>query len=261
MHRKRKIAVILSISLISVVILLFIVFSEKTKCTELNIEYDNIDSTSYRINQEIIKKIIFKQYKNIIGTSFKKIDLNRLESKIEEHPSVENAEVYKKISGVLGIKVTFRKPIVRIITDKESQFYIDKFGFIMPLSDEGSSRVVPANGNIKYQYAGNKINVMNEEKISKVIKDIYNISLKVSEDKFLKAQIEQIFVNSKQEYELIPKVGDHVVLIGDINNLEKKLKYLKHFYLNVIKSQGWRKYKYINLKFDNQIVCTVNEEY
>jgi cell division protein FtsQ len=258
MTKRKKIALVSSMTTIVVVILLFVVFSKKPVCNEVIIEYQKADSITYRINQEVIKAILFKEYKNIIGMPFNKIDLNRIESKIEEHPSVENAEVYKKISGVLGVRVLFRTPIVRIITSSDQQFYIDAYGFLMPLSDEGASRVVPANGNIVYKYPGVKINVVGNKDIPQQIKDIYEISKQITADQFLSAQTEQIFVNQKKEYELIPKVGDHVVLLGDINRLDKKLKYLKHFYLNVIQSKGWRTYTAINLKFDNQIVCTKN---
>jgi cell division protein FtsQ len=259
MNRKRKLAVTFTLIGITVILLLFVVFSKKPICNEVVIEYEMNDSVSYKINQEIIKKIIFTEYKNIIGLPFNDIDLNRLELKIEENPSIKNAEVYKKISGSMGVRITFRKPIVRIITETYDQFYIDQEGFLMPLSEEGTTRVIPANGNIKFNYSGKKINILNNKDIPKQIKDIYDISSKIATDKFLNAQIEQIFVKSNREYELIPKVGNHIVLLGDVNRLDKKLKYLKHFYIHVLNTQGWRTYSYINLKFENQIVCTKNQ--
>ena len=64
--------------------------------------------------------------------------------------------------------------------------------------------------------------------------------------------------SAKGEFELVPRVGQHIVLLGNMTDYKKKIRQLKHFYVNVLNRQGWNKYKYLNLKFNNQIVCTKN---
>ncbi len=253
---KRRMAYIIPVAVVIAVIMLFIVFSKKPVCKSLNIEFDTGDTTGYTLSEDDITAIVFKEYKNLIGLQFNKIDLNRLESKLEAHPSVENAEVYKRIPGELGIRIQFRQPIVRVIPEKGTQFYIDRYGYMMPLSDQGPCRVIPANGAIVYNYKGEKMTVDGSKDIPVQIKEIYEISKQIFNDPFLNVQIEQIFLRNNKEYELVPKVGDHMILLGDINRIDKKLKYLKHFYLNVMQTEGWRSFSLINLKFDNQIVCT-----
>ncbi|MCC7233328.1 MAG: cell division protein FtsQ, partial [Bacteroidia bacterium] len=73
---------------------------------------------------------------------------------------------------------------------------------------------------------------------------------------FWEAQIEQIYVNEKGELELIPRVGSHSVLIGEGKDLEKKFENLFLFYKEGLNKTGWNQYSIINLKYENQVVCT-----
>ena len=82
----------------------------------------------------------------------------------------------------------------------------------------------------------------------------------VENDKFWNAQIEQINVTPTREIELVPRVGDHVVFLGKIDNFEEKLGRLKIFYEKALNKVGWNKYERINLEFSNQIICTKREE-
>jgi hypothetical protein len=57
------------------------------------------------------------------------------------------------------------------------------------------------------------------------------------------------------EVELIPRAGDHVVVLGQLDGYEKKLDNLMLFYRQAAPAEGWGKWSRINLKYDNQIVC------
>ena len=39
------------------------------------------------------------------------------------------------------------------------------------------------------------------------------------------------------------------------DNVEKKLDRMRKFYLYGLNKAGWNKYSYINVEFDNQIIC------
>jgi cell division protein FtsQ len=69
---------------------------------------------------------------------------------------------------------------------------------------------------------------------------------------------EQIYVGDDFEIELIPKVGNHKILIGNIENLDDKFSRLLLFYKQGLMRKGWENYSVINLKFKNQVVCTKN---
>ena len=255
---KKKILAFSGLSATVLIIGLYIIFSDPALCKAVEIEFVQ-NSNSYIIDKEDVKKIVFKEYKNLLGSPISDVDLSHLETLVENHPSIKNAEVYKKVNGVLSVKIEHRIPIVRIIPETGPNFYIDKDGAFIPLSNMGSARVVAANGNFKYKYNNSAINIYDDTLVTKTLVDIYLLSKYISDDSFLTAQIEQIYVTPEGEYELIPKVGKHIVLLGDTYDYENKLRYLKHLYLNVLREEGWRTYKYFNLKYKGQIVCTKNE--
>ena len=68
--------------------------------------------------------------------------------------------------------------------------------------------------------------------------------------------LEQIYVHPDKEVELIPRVGNHRILLGTFDHFEEKLANLRLFYEQAIPKMGWEKYSIINLKYRNQIVCT-----
>ena len=90
-------------------------------------------------------------------------------------------------------------------------------------------------------------------------------SLKLSE-------IEQINILPSGDMEVVPRVGNHVVKVGRIPQfkdkerrekeiekfLSNKFQRLKKFYVYGLNKIGWNKYKYINIEFDNQIICKKN---
>lgn len=238
-----------------IVIALFLSLKGKTQNKTISVKfikngYENI------INEDDIRNIVLKIYPNFVNMTVADIDLSHIEKEIEKNPSVRDADVYKKYGGVLGIEVEQRIPILRIINNKNESFYIDNEGAVMPLSKLKSARVPIANGNINKRYKNESEKIFDDSIKNKQLIDIYNIIIEINKDKFLKAQTEQIFVTKTNEYELIPMVGRHVVMLGDSYNIKKKLKYLKHFYMNVLNKEGWNQYTRINVKYENQIVCT-----
>ena len=57
------------------------------------------------------------------------------------------------------------------------------------------------------------------------------------------------------QVELIPRVGNHVVLMGSADRYKDKLHRLHFFYKYGMPKVGWNKYKTINLSYEGQIVC------
>ena len=58
---------------------------------------------------------------------------------------------------------------------------------------------------------------------------------------------------------MVPRVGEHIVFLGKIDNFEEKLAKLKLFYEKALNQVGWNKYSRISLEFNNQIICTKKE--
>ncbi len=57
--------------------------------------------------------------------------------------------------------------------------------------------------------------------------------------------------------ELIPRAGNHTVVLGELDGTEReRLENLRLFYRRTLWHEGWEAYSVINIKYQNQIVCT-----
>jgi len=227
--------------------------TKKITCKSLNVTIDYVKGDPM-ISVEEIKDLIFKTYDSLVGKKLTEINLVEVENMVNEIPLVANAEVYTSLTGKMKIHVTQRSPILRIINSSNQSYYIDQTGVGMPVTPGSPSRVLVASGNIKAKYS-DTLNIQNMEE-SSLLKDLFKLSSFISHDQFLKAQIEQIYVTKTGGFELVPKVGRHLIVFGGIEDMENKFDKLLVFYHQGMNKTGWDKYKTINLKFENQVVCS-----
>lgn len=206
---------------------------------------------------------VVKSTGNILkGQHLGSIDFERIEHEIKRQSYVANAQAYMTLDGIVEIDVVQRQPILRIFNEKGESFYLDGLGNLMPLNPTFSARVLVATGSIlepfseKACYLTDSVRKKDSMEYHSVMNNLYKLSAYITKDKFLKAQIEQIFVDPNGEFELIPRVGAHTILMGGADNLEDKFERLFVFYRMGLSKTGWSRYNIINIKFKNQVVCS-----
>jgi len=187
--------------------------------------------------------------KQILGKKITSLNIPNLEKKLLNNKLVFKAEVFTDMNGEVYVNIKQREPILRIIKPDGTGFYVDRNGLKMPLSETFTARVLVATGNIFESYS------KHDSIQSFVCNELYKIATHVDKDAFWKAQIEQIFVTAESDIVLIPKVGDHQIIFGDVQNMEEKFNKLMLFYKEGLSKVGWNKYKTINLSYKDQIVC------
>ncbi|HET6245587.1 MAG: cell division protein FtsQ [Bacteroidetes bacterium] len=214
------------------------------------------------IDEQDIRSIVKNNGDSVYGQSMASIDIVLIEKLVQNNPFVSIAEVFKTISGEVKIIVKQRNPIIRVFSSNNDGFYIDEKGSFMPLSQKYAARVLMASGNIPSGFNtlhGTDIGeIMQNDSLAKktILDDLYILADFINRDDFWKAQIQQIYVDMDQQIELIPRVGSHRIILGDIQDLEEKLERLMIFYKEGLSKTGWNEYETINLKYKNQIVCT-----
>ena len=165
-----------------------------------------------------------------------------IKNSLLKNEMVDMAEVVQTNSGKIKIVISQKMPILRVFSPK-GNYYVDQMGRIMPEALGQAIYVPVASGNIEQSFA---------------VQDLYTFALFLQKNDFWNDQIAQIYVRAPNDIEIIPLVGSHRILLGSLDNYEKKLKHLRLFYEQVIPKAGWEKYSVINLKYKNQIVCTKN---
>lgn len=205
------------------------------------------------IEREEIDAILKQSQGQLIGRKLEDINLHAIEEKIKSNPYIALSTVYADMDGVIHIEISQRQPLLRIISSSGQDFYIDKNGLKMPVSPNFTANVVVANGKILEHFSG-RVDTL----ITKMASDLYKTALFLKKDTLWDSQIEQIFVNDKDDIELIPRVGNQRIILGNADSLQTKMTNLMTFYKEAMPKVGWDTYKTINIKYTNQIVCEKN---
>ena len=229
------------------------------KSIQVNIDYNKNDTLV--VNKEI-EELIHKSFGDLRGKTIEEIDLRSIEKEIYKNPFASKVEGYIDYRGNMHVKIKQREPLFRVCDNKGNQFYIDKEGNRIPLSKNGTHNVIVANGFIRVdKNAENPVVSItkNEKELIESgtdLEKIYYLANYITKHSFFKNQIDQIYLTSEREFELVPELGSQIILLGNIDRLEEKLENLFYLYKDGFYTTGWNYYKAINLKFENQVVCT-----
>ena len=210
------------------------------------------------ITHEEIVEVIHRKFGEIKGATLSTTDLFQLENSVLANPYIAACEVYQTIDMKVEMKVTVREPLVRVINEYDEQFYLDPYGYAMPLSQNHPSHVLIANGRISDRYISlDKSELaLNAFYDSAAVRMIYPVAWYIARDEFLRSFIDQIYINEKKEMELVPKIGRQEIILGDAVDASEKLENLATFYRKVMSQMDWDLYKKINLKYKHQVVCS-----
>jgi cell division protein FtsQ len=231
-------------------IVLFVVAwraKEEKKCTSIQIELVGENTAALFMDEKEILQIINTQGVKV-GLPIGAVNLNTLEKYLQTIRWVKNVELFLDNTQSLQVKIEQRIPIARIFTASGNSFYIDKEGLQLPLKQLTVLRL-PVFTNFP----------SDQEKLSKpdslLLNDIVHFTKAVQTDSFFLAQTAQVNIATNGDFELVPTVGDHIVLIGSVDNIEDKLNRLYTFYKKVWVQSGLNAYQVIDCRFDNQIVA------
>jgi len=228
-------------------------------CSGIRIAIDH-SSGNFFVDEEEVNAMVYHEMDTVLGRPISRIEAGNLEHKLNNHPNIAEAEVFKTLQGELVVEISQRTPIVRVFSQTGDSYYLDSTGNVMPPSKKYTSRVFVANGYISDNFLDvNQLNAasMNDSLSAiSLIDDIFDFADFIRQDPFWRLQIEQLYVNKDSEVELIPRVGNHRIVFGDATDLKGKFKKLKIFYEKGLTKTGWNEYSVINLKFADQVVCT-----
>jgi cell division protein FtsQ len=253
------------VSLFVIVLLIVLIVCSNIYAGKINVSKVNI-KVSYGVSDTIVLATnINESLKNEFGDFLKKqrkdIDQKKIESFLMQNPYIEQAQVYQTLKGVLNIEIKQREPIVRIYTLRNKEYYIDKLGKVILIDDNQLTDVVVASGNVDINNSNldknlDTIDIENKKGFDKTLSNIYYIAQKLASDSILNYQIDQIYVPTKGNYELIPKIGNYIIRIGENKDLEEELIKLRYLYKEAFSRNGWDNYSFVDLRFRHQVVCT-----
>ena len=210
------------------------------KNISVNMVYPKNGEKVYFIDEKDVKDFV-KSFNpsNRIGD----IDIPTLEKKVNNFPSVDSANIYLNLNGNLNVDIVQRIPAFRL-NKGNLNFYVDTKGEEFPISKNYSHPSMLVTGDVKRSE----------------YKDVVELVDKINKDEFSR----DYFIGISKEnnsYNLITSEGNFKVEIGDLENVELKVKGFKAFVEKFLVYQDQDKYSKVSVKFDNQIVTTLNPKY
>ncbi len=207
------------------------------KMENVSINMNQTKTPVYFVDEKDIKDLV-KQFNPTkkIGD----VKIPELEKKINEIPFVDSANVYMNLNGNLNVDIKQRIPIFRL-NKNGKDFYVDEKGIEFPISKNFSYPCMLVLGDVdasEYQELGKLIEKIDKDDFSKK----YFIGIK----------------KEKDNYNLLTSDGNYKVEIGDLENIDFKVKGFKTFVEKYLVYQNPEKYKKISVKYNNQIVTTLN---
>jgi cell division protein FtsQ len=231
-------------------ILLFVVSwkakSEK-KLTDIQVELVGESAQALFMDEISIRSILNEQGLQV-GMPLEKINLTQLEKFIEKTEWVKNAEFFINNKLVLEVKIEQRIPIARIFTASGTSFYIDNEGSRLPLK-----QLTVLNLPVFTGFPTDQPKLSKPDSV--LLKDVLFFAKTIQKDSFFMAQVAQVNIEPNGSFQMVPTLGDHLVLLGTVDQLEDKLNRLFTFYKKVWLGSGVNAYQYIDCRFNHQVVA------
>jgi cell division protein FtsQ len=220
-----------------------------TVCKNIVIELENIHENHF-MDEEDVMKLVENSGQNIKGKNLKGIDFKSIEKKIMRDKHILNAELYNDLKGNLIVSVELRRPIARIVQENAPDAYIAEDGAVMSVSEKYTSRVLLISGSFVKRFLEDEDLTKSEEG-----KQIMQMIEFINADKFWRAQIAQLDINSTGRVDIYPQITGQRVEFGKPENIETKFRKLMVFYKEILPQRGWTKYERVNLEYEGQVIA------
>jgi cell division protein FtsQ len=209
---------------------------DKSTCVAVNVKICN-EERGFVKKDEIIHTIQEAQVYPV-GKGMDKISSKAIERSLQQNPYISEVICYKSPGGNVNILVDQYIPIMRVMPDSGTSFYLDQAGRCLPTMNYCENLLV-ATGSIDSTYAK---------------KDLVKLARFVYDNYFWNKQLEQVHINPDGKVDVYPRIGKQIIRFGYIEKVEKKFENLKLFYDRVMPVVGWNKYYELNIAYTNQVI-------
>jgi cell division protein FtsQ len=196
---------------------------------------------------EVKYKLLHNKDIDVRKISLGKLNIGKMEEAVATNPWVADAQVYVDNEKVVHVNLTQRVPVARLFDQSGNSYYLDNTLAAMPLSDR----------YIHYTTVVTNVPVLKNDSMGNALKaQIVKLVKHIERDSFWAAQVSQVIMDDDKNFELVPVLGNHRILIGDTTNLKEKFENLYAFYKKVMVRIGWDKYEVLDVRYKGQVVAS-----
>lgn len=258
MLKNKVLIFILLITTIVSTTTLIVISGNKLQDVELkkyNIQITLSDTLKFVTTLKVEEWLYSESCEASIGMNIENVNMRRIEEFISTQPFVDSVNVTKDIFGVLHINITQVEPLFRIFDTSGDNFYIDKNYNINDYNGDFVEDVliVTCDTTFSSKIKKNKKNCIIYDKF-------FNFVNWVSENSFWNSQIAGINITASNIIEIYPRFGNHKIKLchlEDVKNYKTYLSKLNALYDNQINKPNWDKYSFIDLSYDEMIICKI----
>ena len=223
---------------------------EANRCKGIEINIHGVSNNFFVDKKDILNSITAMEETNPVGKTIGSFNLKKMEQALEKDVWIKSAELFFDNNETLQVTVQEREPVARVFTSTGTTFYIDDELAMLPLSEKFSARL-PVFTN----FPSDKKVLTKAD--SSLLMGIKTISIAIQKDSFSMAMIEQVDITTQRLFEMIPKIGNQLIVFGDATDADAKLAKLKLFYKEIMVKAGWNNYSVINVQYKNQVVAKI----
>ena len=235
---------------VGVIVLLVAAIKRKDAqhCSGISIAIEGVSNNFFVDKKDILNIINGIVGGSATGKATSAFDLKLLENSLQKDIWVKTAQLFFDNNNKLMVKVIEREPVARVFTTTGTTFYIDSSLTMLPLSEKFSARLPVFTG-----FPSDKIVLLPQD--SALLKDILTVSTAIQKDRFTMAMIDQVDITPQRNFEMVPKIGNSIIVFGDATDVEEKFYKLQLFYKEVMVKAGWNRYNEINVQYKGQVVA------
>lgn len=199
------------------------------------------------LTQAQVEDLLHQHTAGVRGELVSQFNMRTVESRLQQQVWIRHAKLYFDNQDVLHVKVQEKLPLARIFTTHNRSFYLDELGMPMPLSTQKTMKLPVFTG------LPDSIGIQGRD--SAILQEMRETAQLIAADSFWASQVAQIDRTPDGEWELIPVVGDHIVKLGSLENLDLKFRRLWIFYSQVLAKTGLSHYRIVDVRFEGQVVA------
>lgn len=223
---------------------------EKPRYRGIKIDITYPDDQARFIKEDNIMRLVnSKPGFKAKGKLYNEVNTLELAQYIEENNRlVRRAICYHTPDSLLRIDIEQRNPVLRVKSDVKvrdtkgnalQDFYVDFDSEMMPAQLGNSVVNLPlVTGHVRQQD----------------VQPLRDFAIFLKDDDFWCDNITQIYLQKNGDVELVPRIGDHTILLGSLEGYKKKLDHVRTFYNKVMPVRGWNTYSRICVKYNGQVI-------
>ena len=181
----KKVFIFLFLVLLSAYLVIAVtVFNSKPDhqtCSGLELVINDSIDYGFITKREVLRMLNSKKL-SPIGKKMGEINTRQLEDELRQHALIGNVECYRTSGNRIGIEITQRLPILRVMAANGESYYIDDKAHAMPIPNSAAN-VAIVTGHVDKAFA---------------TKELYELGMFLQRNELWKAQIQQINVTQSK---------------------------------------------------------------